>query len=112
MKTTILEGNISVKAALMAEKREVYEILVDKKKKDKDTAFILRQADNRQIPIRKLEREAIDELCQGKTHGGMAAIVGEREYQTLSECIQPLSFLAIVEGVEDPYNFGYICRSL
>ncbi len=112
MKTTILEGNISVKAALMAEKREVYEILVDKKKKDKDTAFILRQADNRQIPIRKLEREAIDELCQGKTHGGIAAIVGEREYQTLSECIQPLSFLAIVEGVEDPYNFGYICRSL
>lgn len=112
MKTYILEGNISVKAALLAARREVYEIIVDQKKKDKDTAFILRTAESKQIPIKRLERAQIDEMCEGKTHGGMVAIVGEREYQTLEESIKEVPFLAIVEGIEDPYNFGYICRSL
>lgn len=112
MKTYILEGNISVKAALMAQRREVIEILIDEKKKDKDTAFIIRQAEKRQVPVLRMKREQIDEMCQGKTHGGLIALVKERSYQTLQDCLTENPFLAIIEGIEDPYNFGYICRSL
>ena len=44
MEIYILEGNISVKAAILAGKREVYKLYVDKKKKDKDTSYILHRA--------------------------------------------------------------------
>ena len=110
MEKYLVEGNISVKAALMANRRTVYEIYVDKKKKDKDTHFILTQANMRNVPIHKVSREQIEELAQGKTHGGLIGFAGERQYQTIEEMNDP--FYAIAEGIEDPFNFGYICRCL
>lgn len=110
MERYLVEGNISVKACILASRRNVYEIYVDEKKKDKDTAFILKQAAARNIPIIKTSRDKIEELAEGKTHGGCIAFVGERQYQDIEEIENP--FYAIVEGIEDPFNFGYICRSL
>lgn len=110
MENLLVEGNISVKACLMAKRRKVLEIFVDEKKKDKDTNYILKQASLQEIPIRKLSREKIDEMAEGKTHGGMIAFVSEREYQTIQTIENP--FYAVIEGIEDPFNFGYICRSL
>lgn len=113
MEDYILEGNISVKAALLAEKRTIHCIYVDEKKKDKDTAFILRNATKKHIPIEVHQRCEIDEIAQGKTHGGLIAFCGERSYQSLSECIQEEhTFLCILEGIEDPFNFGHVLRSL
>lgn len=51
METCIVEGNISVKAVLLGKKRKVHKILVDAKKKDKDTAFILHKAKEAQVDI-------------------------------------------------------------
>ena len=45
------EGALSVKAVMMSDRRPVIKLVVDQKKKDKDTAFILRQAAQRQIPV-------------------------------------------------------------
>lgn len=109
MKTYMIEGNISVKAALQAKRRKVMEIIVDEKKKDKDTHYILKLAQANNIPIKTCKREEIDEMAQGKTHGGLLAVVGERIYQEVDEI---KSFYAVVEGIEDPFNFGYICRAL
>lgn len=109
----ILEGNISVKAAILANVREVFEVIVDENKNDKDTRFILAKAYEKNIPVKKISRDEIDKIADGKTHGGLIAVVGERQYQTLDHCLnhqQP--FLAIIEGIEDPFNFGYICRTL
>ena len=41
------EGALSVKAVMMSDRRPVIKLVVDQKKKDKDTAFILRQAAQR-----------------------------------------------------------------
>ena len=57
MEQYIVEGNISVKAVLLAQKRDIIKIIVDEKKKDRDTAFILRQAAQRNIPLMSLHRE-------------------------------------------------------
>lgn len=70
MEQYIVEGNISVKAVLLAQKRDIIKIIVDEKKKDRDTAFILRQAAQRNIPIEQNSRQAIDELAQGKRMAG------------------------------------------
>lgn len=108
----ILEGNISVKAALQAGKRPIHTILVDPSKQDKDTAYILRNAKEQGIPIQMCEREVIDALAQGKTHGGLVAKCGERSFSTLDDMRNREDLLlGLVEGVEDPFNFGYVLRS-
>lgn len=105
----VFEGNISVKAAIETNYREVFQIVVDKSKKDKDTAYILRLAKQRNIEIIYKSKEEIDLIAKGKTHGGLIAYVGERTYQLLHtnyHCV------ALVEGIEDPFNFAHIIRSL
>lgn len=108
----LLEGKISVKAALASPYRIVKEILIDDKKKDRDTTFIMHRAKEANIVIKRCKREEIDVLCEGKTHGGIAAYVEERTFQKIDEVLNDKGFLALIEGVEDPFNFGYILRSL
>lgn len=109
----ILEGNVSVKAAVLGGKRNVTKIMADRLKHDKDTSFILHQAENRGILIERRSREEIDAIASGRTHGGLIAEASERTYQKTEEVLQKKDpFFAIVEGVEDPFNLGYVIRSL
>ena len=60
-----------------------------------------------------MKREEIDALATGKTHGGIIAYCGQRKYQNLEELVNKKQvFLALIEGVEDPFNFGYVLRTL
>lgn len=109
----IIEGSVSVKAAILGGKRDVYRLLADEKKHDRDLSFILAKAFERGIPVEKVSREKIDEIASGRTHGGLIAEAGNRRYQSLEDCLREKpAFLALVEGVEDPFNLGYIMRSL
>lgn len=107
-----IEGGISVKAAMLGHKRIVQKIFLDESRHDKDAYFIERKAEERSIPFEKLPRQAIDEMAEGRTHGGVLAHVGQRHYQTKEETLHGMPLLALVEGVEDPFNLGYIMRSL
>ena len=52
-------------------------------------------------------------MASGRTHGGVIAIAKERTYQNLSDCLAKENpFLVLLEGVEDPFNAGYVMRSL
>lgn len=109
----MVEGNISVKAVIMAKRRKVLKVIVDKQKKDKDTLFILHRAKDAHIPIAYKEREEIDQIAKGNTHGGMLAYCKDRTFQSLEDIDQnPTLFLALIEGIEDPFNFGYVLRTL
>ena len=109
----IIEGNISVKAAILNHKRKVNEIYVLDSKDDKDTNFILNKAKEDNIPIKICSKEEIDSLCRGHTHGGLLADVEKREYESLDAVLEKDdAFIVLVEGVEDPFNLGYIMRSL
>lgn len=108
----ILEGKISVKAAIFSPYRKVDEIIVDKQKKDRDTAFIIHKAKEHNIPVKLEDREKINLLCTGKTHGGVIALCQQRSFQQLEQLIHKDCFIAFVEGVEDPFNFGFVLRSL
>lgn len=109
----ILEGNISVKAAILAEQREIQQIMIEKKKYNRDTRFILNQAMKRNIKIQECTRDEINQLASGKTHGGILAVCGNRKYQSIESYAQKENaFLALLEGIEDPFNFGYVIRAL
>ena len=56
--------------------------------------------------------QLIDELADGKTHGGLIAYVGERTFDDLPDTGHEHCLLAIIEGIEDPFNFGQIIRTL
>ena len=114
MEQFIVEGKIAVKAIIQGNKRKVYQIYIDeRKKRDKDALFIMNQARKYKIPLSICSRTKIDELASGNTHGGYLAACGERKYQDLKDYVGKKNlFLALIEGVEDPYNFGDICRTL
>lgn len=109
----ILEGALSVKAAMLAGRRQVSRLYIDSKKHDPDARFMIAKAGERGIPVERKSREEIDAMAAGRTHGGVIAEAGERQYQSLAECLsREHPFIALVEGVEDPYNLGYVMRAL
>ena len=109
----ILEGNVSVKAAILGGKRKVTKLYADAQKHDKDTSWIIHRAAERDIPVERVSRDFIDSLASGRTHGGLIAEAGPRVYQTSDSVLNKKNpFLMMVEGVEDPFNLGYIIRSL
>ena len=80
----IIEGNVSVKAAVLGNKRSVERVIVDEKKHDKDTSWILHRCEEKNISVVHRTREEIDALASGKTHGGLIAECGNRQYQDIS----------------------------
>ena len=109
----ILEGSISVKAAILGNRRNVSELYVDEKRRDKESAFIIARAEAAGIPVYRIARSEIDALASGKTHGGILCEAGPRVYDdlsVLSDAANP--FLVVLEGVEDPFNLGYVIRAL
>ncbi|MBR5721661.1 MAG: RNA methyltransferase [Clostridia bacterium] len=107
-----VEGAISVKAVLLSGSRPIEEIYIDKTKKSKDFSFIIREAEKRGVKTVFLDSDGISEIVNGRTHGGVAATVGERKYISCGELFAVENpFIALLEGIEDPYNFGDALRS-
>jgi 23S rRNA (guanosine2251-2'-O)-methyltransferase len=109
-----IEGHISVEAALEAAVRTVERILA------------VRPGDRRLRRLRALARERgvfidpvnvaqIEELAGGRSHGGVLALVGprnERGVESLLDEVGEGSLLVILDGIEDPFNFGQAVRAL
>ncbi len=110
----LLEGHISVQAALRSGSREISELLLREGKHDAAIRALEHGARARNIPIRRLAPDDMDAIVQGKTHGGVAATVGARRFASLDSLL-PASrptFIAMIDGVEDPFNFGQSVRCL
>lgn len=107
-----IEGGLSVKAALLGAKRKTDVIYLDESRHDKDARFIQYRAKDLGVPVQRVPREKIDEMASGRTHGGVIAEVEERSWQRLADALTDRPLLFLVEGVEDPYNLGYIMRTV
>ena len=115
----LLEGMTSISALLNAEcenDRTIQKIWIDQSKrrsKVHEIGFLTAKSHERGFSIEYVSTEQIDELTVGNTHGGIIAFCTERTLPALcAEKIQPDGFYVYIEGVEDPYNFGYTVRSL
>ncbi len=109
----IVEGSIAVKAVIDSKYRTVNKIYINKDKKGSDVSFILKQAQRKNIKVEKVDKEKIDELAKGKTHGGLIADVSERKTQSIVSLLKKdRPFIVLLEGVEDGFNLGYIFRTL
>lgn len=123
MEQTILTGYISVYSALMSGSREVYKVLFDRARYDKVMKGKFHQSEKRQysvlkklcydkgVPVRFVDFGGNNELF-GNESGGIAAEAGDRIFTPIETLLEKKSpFLAAVDGIEDPYNFGQVLRS-
>ncbi|NDJ75437.1 MAG: RNA methyltransferase, partial [Chloroflexi bacterium] len=113
-KHTILEGYVSVRAALKANSRDLHTIFIRHDKWDKGVAWLERTATDAGIPVQRVDADVIDGHAGGKTHGGIVALAGPRRFVTLDEIgtATAAPFVAMIDGVEDPFNFGQAVRAL
>lgn len=110
----ILEGAISIESALRARSRQVYRLYIRPRRSSPGLSRLIRTATELEIPIEEVTDERIDELSRGRSHGGVLAAVGPRRFVALGQLLPTAEpgFLAMIDGVEDPYNFGSALRSL
>ncbi len=119
--SNVMEGMTSISALLAAKQqgqndRPIFEIWFDESKKSKkarELAFLQARCREQQIPLIFKKTEEIEQQCVGNTHGGVIALCGERTLQQPTREVLPKdAFICYIEGIEDPYNFGYALRSL
>ena len=121
--SSVFEGMTSIRAIINGKKagvnnRAITEILYDRnkiKKIGKDIAYLKRISQELNFRVRDSNAEEIHSMCLGTSHGGIIAICGERTLPSLSEAhdnIAQNGFYVMIQGIEDPYNFGYSIRSL
>ena len=113
--SSLLEGRVTVQAALEAGWRDVHQIWVDGNKRyDRRLAPLLRQADAAGIELSFIASGAIQERAAGRSHGGVLALAGEREFCGLADLLptERAAFIVMLDGIEDPYNFAGAVRCL
>ena len=100
--------------------RQIITILYDEAKSGKNakTLGYLKAVSNKYgFSLEKVTSDILDEISLGNSHGGIVAICKERSIPCLVENnfnteIKKNGFYAMIQGIEDPYNFGYALRSL
>ncbi len=113
-----LEGIISIESAISSGKREIIKVYADKEKlekRDRKATRFMSLLKKSGILFELCERTYIDSIADGTSHGGFIAKVGKRSYTDVEELVSSLSqgeYLVMLDGVEDPFNFGYSIRNL
>ena len=117
----VIEGMTSISALISAldsnkARRKIIEILFDKSKissKRRELSFLKIKASAHGFNINFVDSSDIDKLSTGSSHGGIVALCTKESIPSLSaDSIKKDGVYYMFEGIEDPYNFGYVIRSL
>ena len=123
---TIIGGHISLESIMTSRSRKILHIYFDKlrletvKRSDfhfpekKQYERITEFASKYSVPISYLTDSEFAELTGGESFGGIAAEVGERTYSDFRTVISENKngYFVLLDGIEDPFNFGYVLRTL
>ena len=67
------------------------------------------------VPVRTMPRDQLTRLAHTAGHQGVVAVTAEKKYAELDDLLAQKrgqhTFVAILDGIEDPHNFGAIIRS-
>ena len=120
--STVFEGMTSIRAILRGidngiNDRKIIKVLFDKdkmKKIVKEVGYLKAVSSQYDFAVEESNSGELEKLTLGSSHGGLIAITDERTlpYLDSSSNILPDGFYVMIEGIEDPYNFGYSLRSL
>ncbi len=111
----VIYGRNSVRE-LLRSGRSIDKIFIREGDRDGSVNVIIAEAAARKIPLIETEKQKLDKMCAGGVHQGVVAMVAEKEYCTLDDILEiarargEMPFIAILDGVEDPYNLGAVIR--
>jgi len=120
-KSALFEGMTSLRAVLYAMENGISDRKIEKvwfdstrtEKKEPELRWVKHKAEEHGFGIEMCDRAKIDEMALGTSHGGVIFECTERNIAELSySSIVKDGFYVMLEGIEDPYNFGYALRSL
>lgn len=117
--SNIFEGMTSISSLLNRvcdNDRKIVKILYNEDKvssKRREFDFLRHKSEEFGFNLETVPLEEIEKYTIGSSHGGVIAFCTERTLKKLSfDCIVDDGFYFMLEGIEDPYNFGYSLRSL
>ena len=120
--STVFEGMTSIRALLDNLKegkenaRKIEKILFDKEKeksKARELGYLKKMSELFGFELLGVTSNVIDSYTVGASHGGIIALCSEKTYPKLTkENLVENGFYVMIEGIEDPYNFGYSVRSI
>ncbi len=118
LESNIFEGMTSISALLNSDSndRKIIKILYNvhfREKKPKQLAFLTHRAEELAFELTEVSDDEIEAHTIGSSHGGVIAFCSERAIPSLStKNIAENGVYYMLEGIEDPYNFGYSLRSI
>ena len=110
----VLEGHVSVEAALEGGARHVHRVWAIRPG-DRRLGRLRALARERDVLIEQVEAETVEELAVGRTHGGVIALVGPRRERGVGQLLAEVgerSLVVMLDGIEDPFNHGQAVRAL
>lgn len=108
-----VKGRNAVREAIVSG-TNILKILASKTAKDKVFNDIVNMANRKKIKVQFVDNRALDNECDN--HQGIIAITSDFQYSTVDEILAVARdahrehFILILDGVEDPHNFGSIIR--
>ena len=120
--SNIFEGMTSIRAIISSidagiSDRHIEKIIFDQdktKKISKEVGYFKAVSGKYGFELEGSDIETIEKYTLGNSHGGIIALCSERTIPPLSSLnsLPKNGFFVMIQGIEDPYNFGYSLRSL
>ena len=121
MNEIVIGGFVSVKSIIEAKSRKIYKIIFEKSRYESVNASKYHNTEKRQYEslmrsgcqTEFVNEKEFSDLSCGNTSGGIAAVVGERIFEPFEDILNLHDgYIAMIDGIEDPFNFAYSLRSL
>lgn len=120
--SVVFEGMTSIRSIIKGNEigcndRQITKILYDKEKYSKiakNIGCLKAVSNNYGFTVEESTADELEKMTLGSSHGGIIAIASDRKISSLDESspIIENGFYCMIQGIEDPYNFGYSLRSL
>lgn len=120
-KCELLEGMISFRSVVSAVRsgvsdRTIVKVYFDRnktRKYAKHLSYIRAMSHEMAFEIEYVDAVEIDESASGKSHGGILTLCTKRHLKEIAASdIKKDGIYYILDGLEDPFNFGYALRSI
>lgn len=118
--SALMEGMNSIRAVISGREsginnRIIEKILFDREKaaaRHGELGYLRAISSIHGFTLQESDAETIDAMTVGNTHGGIIAVCGGRDFAPPDENVGERGFYMLLDGIEDPYNFGYALRSI
>lgn len=109
-------GLHAVQSILQTAPQRVQQLYVLRGRQDQRLQTLVQLAEQHSIPVRAMDRKALDELCPGNHQGAIAQAMPSKAFDEafLYDLLAGLSeppLLLVLDGVTDPHNLGACLRT-